>query len=942
MVTVIHQPLPRFRKAPVLCAALAGIAWALFFVLPRSESARAGDDPTFTGKVAPIFAQRCVSCHHGDKPKGGLDLTTRQGLLTGGEHGPAIVPGKSGNSLLIKKMSGKKPDMPKGTPPLADAQVAEIAKWIDGGVAWPAGLVFKAERAKPSLDWWSLKPIIRPAVPKVKNAERVRNPLDAFVLARLEAAGLAPSPEADRATLIRRLTFDLHGLPPTPEEIDAFVKDKDPKAYEHLVDRLLKSPRYGERWGRHWLDVVHYGDTHGYDRDKRRPNAWPYRDYVIRSFNADKPYSRFVREQLAGDVLYPKEPDALIATGFIAAGPWDFEAHTELREGSVDRAKTLLLDRDDMVLNAMSTFTSLTIHCARCHDHKFDPIPQKDYYRLQAVFAGLDRQDRIVTDTAATKRAEIEVQRRARISALPAGWHSNFAPAPDTPKWVQVDLGKSLPIEEVRLIPAWPADMETAGYGFPRRFRVDISDDEKFEKFETILDHSLRDDFENPGARAVKIPGGGKKARFVRMTAVVLDRKTVEAFLFALAEIEVDSNGKNVAVGAPVTALDSLEDSRWSRKFLTDGFDGRKWLRLPADAALREKLEKTAEELEDLTRQRHALPAPQLVYAVASVPPRPIRLLNRGEVEQPREPVGPGAASCVQGLEFDFKLEKADEGKRRVALAEWIVDPKNPLTRRSIVNRVWQYHFGRGLVATPSDFGRNGQQPTHPELLDWLADEFGKQNESLKALHKLIVTSTTYRQASLSNPASARQDADNLLLWRMNRTRLDAESLRDAVLAVSGKLSLEMGGPGFELFQYKDDKSPVYDHLAVSRINDPKNWRRTVYRFTVRSVPNPFLECLDCPDPSVNTPVRNTTLTALQSLALLNDPFMIRQAECFAERLQKESNDPPQQITSAYRLAFGRAPSAKELEALTAYLKKYKLANACLLLFNANEFIFVD
>jgi hypothetical protein len=796
-------------------------------------------------------------------------------------------------------------------------------------------------QAKPNLDWWSLKPVVRPIEPKLKNTAGIRNPIDAFIRARLEAEGLTQNSEADRRTLIRRLTFDLHGLPPTPEEVDAFVNDKEARAYEILVDRLLASPRYGERWGRHWLDVVHYGDTHGFDRDKRRPFGWPYRDYVIRSLNADKPYSRFVREQLAGDVLFPSDKDGIIATGFIAAGPWDFEAHMELREGTLDRKKTLLLDRDDMLTNAMSTFSSLTVHCARCHDHKFDPISQKDYFRLQAVFAGAERGDRVVFDPAAEQRRKIEKERQQRIAALPAGWHSALSPTPDTTKWVQLDLGQTVPIEEIRLVPAWPADMDDAGYGFPPRCRVDISDDPQFGKFQTVMDHSLKDDFANAGSNIVKIAGAGKKARYVRMTAFVLARKTTSAFLFALGEMEVNSDGANIAPTAKVSALDSLEDSRWSRTFLIDSFDGRKWLRLPADAELRDRLERIADEWIDLTKQENALPAREKVYAIHSIAPRTIHLLNRGEVDQPRAEIGPGAASCVTGLNFEFKADDK-EGNRRAALAEWIVDPRNPLTRRSIVNRLWQYHFGRALVTTPNDFGRNGHLPSHPELLDWLADEFGQQKESIKALHKLIVTSATYRQSSRSNPQGNKKDADNRLLWRMNRTRLDAESIRDAILAVGGKLDLTMGGPGFELFQYKDDKSPVYDHTAVARINDPQNWRRTVYRFTVRSVPNPFLECLDCADPSINTPVRNSTITALQSLALLNDPFMLRQAEVFAERLEKSSKDPAQQIALAYRLAFGRVPTETETNALTGYARTHGLANVCLIILNANEFVFID
>jgi hypothetical protein len=931
------RPWPRVLGWPLGIGAVA----ALLGLLSHFR-VQAGEDTLFSEKVAPILARNCLSCHHGDKAKGGLDLSTRKGLLAGSDHGPVVMIGKSGESKLIEMVSGPKAKMPKGADkPLSTAEVASLKTWIDSGVKWPEGALLKAEKAKSNLDWWSLKPVVRPNVPKVKNADGIRNAIDAFIRAGLEAEGLAPSKEADRLTLIRRLTFDLHGLPPTPEEVDAFVKDGAPDAYEKLVDRLLATPRYGERWGRHWLDVVHYGDTHGYDRDKRRPYGWPYRDYVIRSLNADKPYSRFVREQLAGDVLFPKEKDGIIATGFIAAGPWDFEAHMELREGTLDRKKTLLLDRDDMLTNAMSTFTSLTVHCARCHDHKFDPIPQKDYFRLQAVFAGVERGDRVVFDPAAEQRAKIEQERQKRIAVLPAGWHSAFSPTPDATKWVQLDLGKSVPIEEIRLVPAWPADMEDAGYGFPLRFRVDISDDATFTKFQTVMDHSLKDEFANPGSNIVRIAGGGQKARYVRMTAFVLARKTTSSFLFALSEMEVDSDGANVAPTATVTALDSLQDSRWNGKYLVDSFDGRKWLRLPADAELRDRLELLADELIDLTKQLNALPAQEKVYAINSIAPRTIHLLNRGEVDQPREEIGPGAASCVKGLNFEFKADQ-NEGNRRAQLAEWIVDPRNPFTRRAIVNRVWQYHFGRAIVTTPNDFGQNGHLPSHPELLDWLADEFTQQKESLKALHKLIVTSATYRQTSQSNADGNKKDADNKLLWRMNRSRLDAESIRDGVLAVAGKLELTMGGPGVELFQYKDDKSPVYDHTAVARINDPKNWRRTVYRFAVRSVPNPFLECLDCADPSIITPVRNSTMTALQSLALLNDPFMLRQAEVFAERLEKSGKDPAQQIALAYRIAFGRTPTAAESKAMTGYARTHGLANACLLLFNTNEFVFID
>ncbi len=789
--------------------------------------------------------------------------------------------------------------------------------------------------------WWALKPIERPKVPEVKNAARVRNPIDAFILAKLEAKGLGPSPEADRLTLIRRLTFDLHGLPPTPEEIDAFLNDKTDDAYEKLVNRLLASPRYGERWGRHWLDVVHYGDTHGYDRDKRRPNAWRYRDYVIKSLNNDKPYSQFVREQLAGDVLFPNDSDALVATGFIAAGPWDFEAHNELREGTVDKLKTRLIDRDDMLANTMTTFASLTIHCARCHDHKFDPIPQKDYYRLQAVFAGVERRNRVVADPNAEKRADLEKKRTAVAATLPAGWHSTVAAEADTSKWVQIDLGKSVPIDTIRLHPAQPVDVEAEGYGFPLRFTVAVSDDSMFATSETVADKTLVD-FENPGTKPVVIEGGARKARYVRITASLLWKRANDAYLFALSEVDVESNKENVAASAAVSARDSLDTPAWNTKYLTDGFNGRNWLRPPADTGLQAKLEKGVTVYGSLSMELDALPAPDMVYAIESVAPRPIHFLNRGDVQKPGELIPPGAASCVTEVDVTFPTDAKEEGTRRAALANWLVHPKNPLTRRSIVNRVWQYHFGYGLVETPSDFGKNGIAPKHPELLDFLADQFLKDGESLKALHRLIVTSATYRQSSATNEKAAKIDADNRLLWRMNRTRLEAEAVRDAVLAVSGTLDLKMGGPGFELFRYKDDKSPVYDHTDVTRINDTANWRRTVYRFTVRSVSNPFLECLDCADPSINTPVRNTTITAQQSLALLNDPFLLKQSELFAERLKTMSDRPLSQVEAGFLLAFGRKPTQAESDLLVPLVEKRGVAQFCRVLFNANEFIFID
>jgi len=623
-----------------------------------------------------------------------------------------------------------------------------------------------AETEKSKADHWAFKPTVRPSIPAIKNQSWARNPIDNFVLSKLEALKLAPSREAGRVALIRRLSFDLTGLPPGPEEVRQFASDTRPDAYEKLVDRLLGSPRYGERWARHWLDVVHYGDSHGYDKDKPRPNAWPYRDYIIRSFNSDTPYSRFAQEQIAGDALFPGTADGVVALGFIAAGPWDYVGHVELPETKTDGLIARYNDRDDMVMNTMSTFLSLTVHCARCHDHKFDPISQEEYYSLQAVFAGVDRADR-------------------------------------------------------------PFDSD------------------------------------------------------------------------------------------------------------------------PKVAARRRRL------MAEKNKEIDALPGPQIVYAaatdfattgsfVAPRAPRLIHLLKRGDIKSPGPVVSPGALNCVPGLSGKLEIgDPNDEGSRRAALAKWITDRRNLLARRSIVNRVWQYHFGRGIVDTPNDFGRMGSQPTHPELLDWLACWFLDNGESLKKLHRLMVTSATYRQSSQNDPAFARIDGDNRFLWRMNRQRLDAESFRDTLLLLSGKLDLTAGGPSVRQFFFKDDHSPTYDYTRFDA-DSPAACRRSVYRFIVRSVPDPFMEALDCSDANMLTPKRNITLTALQALSTLNDPFVLRQCEHFAERLKAAGSTANDQVQMAFRLTLNREPTTGELRLMSNYARKHGLANACRVLLNSSEFFFVD
>jgi hypothetical protein len=716
-----------------------------------------------------------------------------------------------------------------------------------------AGLVTAraAEPAAPKKDaetWWSLKPIVKPAPPAVpsgKYADWPRTPIDRFVLAKLMEKGLAPAPSADRRTLLRRVTFDLIGLPPTPEEIDAFLRDDSPDAYEKVVERLLASPHYGERWARHWMDVAHYAETHGHDQDRPRPHAWPYRDYLIRSFNADKPYARFVQEQLAGDVLFPGDPDAIVAMGFLATGPWDESSLRDIREDTIDRQIARYLDRDDMVTTAMSTFVSTTAHCARCHDHKFDPIPQKDYYGLQTVFAGVDKAERAYdTDPKLrAKRKQLAAEKTRLNSLRGTADPSLLAPA------VQAEAA------------AW-------------------------EKNVLI------------GRAFASVTGAGALLAAVTiMQALPVDKRTDKQ----RAEL----------------ALHFLEQK--------------------------------------LDRQIAALPPPQLVYAAASDfkpdgsfkpagKPRPVHVLKRGDINKPGDLAKPGALECVPGLEAHFRLARPDdEGSRRAALARWMSDPKNMLTWRSIVNRVWHYHFGKGIVDTPGDFGRMGSRPTHPELLDWLAADFRQHGGSLKHLHRLIVTSAAYRQSSRHEPHFAEIDNDNRYLWRMSRTRLDAEEVRDAVLLAAGRLDRTMGGPSVKQFNMSPGihVTPNVDYQGFD-VDRPEIERRAVYRFVFRTLPDPFMEALDCPDASQLTPARNVSVTAPQALALLNDKFMVRMSEHLAARATKAGADLPARVSAVYRFALGRQPTAQESALLAEYAKKHGLANLCRMVLNCNEFVFVN
>jgi hypothetical protein len=912
--------------------------------------------------------------------------------------------------------------------------------------------------------WWSLRPLKTLPPPKVQNEGWPRTPIDRFILARLEEMGLQPSQTADKRTLLRRVILDLTGLPPTPEEMRAFLQDPAPDAYEKVVDRLLASPRYGERWARHWLDVVHYADTHGHDQDRPRTNSWPYRDYVIRSLNEDKPYRRFVEEQLAGDVLYPEDPNGIIATGFIATGPWDESSQMHIMADTVDKKIAQNLDRDDMLTTAISTFVSTTVHCARCHDHKFDPIPQTEYYNLQAVFAGVDRAERpydldrpsqSLRQSLLKRRTAVEIRQRSLAQSplepeLEAGLVRGQA------AWEkQVTSGENLwtLLDPIRVESAGGATLtkqpDQSLLASGTRPEVDTytiiatTDLQGITavRLEVLPDNSLpqkgpgRQDNGNFHLSEIRISAASTTAP-ATAKPVPLQNPTAD-FNQKDWDISKALDGKtNTAwgihpeIGKPHTAVFEIKDSigfdgGTTLTFVLNQFHGQGHLigrlRLSATAAplpiradpLPEPIVKilsvhpdqrseaqTAElaahyrsispellrVLDQINQTLASLPPPRMVYGAANdfkpqgkfTPakvPRSIYLLKRGEVTRPGDLAFPGALAFVSEIEPRFQLANPnDEGSRRAALARWITHPKNPLTWRSLVNRVWHYHFGRGLVDTPNDFGRMGSRPTHSELLDWLAVNFRESGGSLKQLHRLIVTSAVYQQASripgaadvrklgsnseignrhadqenqslVSSPAAALEiDADNRYLWRMNRTRLDAESLRDSILSISGKLDLAMGGPSVKQFHFEDPDPGVTPKVDYARfdVDSSASFRRSVYRWIFRTIPDPFMDSLDCPDSSQLAPQRNHSVTPLQALALLNNHFVVRQSEHFAERLIKAHSDLGAQIKTAFELAFGREPSLEESKDLASYASKHGLANACRVIFNSNEFMFVN
>ncbi|HEV3339602.1 MAG TPA: PSD1 and planctomycete cytochrome C domain-containing protein [Pirellulales bacterium] len=824
---------------------------------------------TFEGQIAPIFEARCVKCHGDEAIEAGLDLRRRATIFKGGDSGPAVVAGDLKKSLLLERIeTGEMP--PKDEGPLGDHERDLIRQWIAAGapLADENEAPLEAGDAPTRVtaedrDFWAFKPPQRPAVPLVRDGDRVRTPIDALVLARLEAKGLSFNPDAPSLVLLRRLCFDLHGLAPTVEQMEAFLADVRPDAYERLLDRLLDEPAYGERWGRHWLDLAGYADSDGYlAADRLRPEAWRYRDYVIRSLNNDLPYDKFLEQQLAGDELVdwrradelsPEMVDCLVATGFLrTASDPTYPGYIEPNEIHQVLSDTLQI--------VGSAFLGLTVQCARCHSHKYDPISQRDYYSLQAIFLG-------ALDPARWQPSEVR--------GIPLATERQLAQAEEQNKKTDERLG---------FLKATLAEL-TARYR-KKRLAEEPAGGVPAEVVEGLV-------------AALGLPESGRSADQKKLVA---DHARVPLAESDLAGRYADYQTESARLQAAISAETALKKSVPLVRGLAD-LDG---------------------------------------------PPVQGRVLRRGDYNQPGAPVEPGVPVVLNQQDGTFAPQAAYKTSgRRLALARWLARGDHPLTARTQVNRMWKQHFARPLVPTIANFGRSGAPPTHPELLDWLATEFVRQGWSMKAMHRLMLTSTVYRQSSDNDAATAAIDPDNRLLWCWQPRRHEGEVVRDNMLQVSGRLNYQMYGPPAPVAVEADG--------SIGTADDEPGRRRSIYLIVRRSQHLTMLDLFDTPVMEINCLERGESIVPMQALAMLHGPFAERAAEGLADRvLAGGLPDDEARVDYLYRLLFTRSPTPSErqavrelIEAVAGELSTAENARragwvqAALVLLNSNEFLYV-
>ncbi len=966
------------RWAPSLALALA-LGLALGFGL-AGVSGATGAEPAvdrtllpapadrpvdFQREIQPLFEARCYKCHGPEKQRSGFRLDSREAALKGGDaHAPNIRPGQSADSPLIHLVAGLIPDtrMPEKGEPLTAAEVGLLRAWIDQGARWSvAAEATAAGQASPRETHWSFQKVARPAIPASAPAVK-GNAVDAFVDARLASEKLGRSPEADRVTLIRRLYFVMLGLPPTPEEVAAFVGDREPAAFERLVDRVLDDPRYGERWARHWLDIIRFAESNGFETNRERPNAWRFRDYVIAAFNSDKAYDRFIREQLSGDAL-----GVDVATGFLVGGPVDIVGSPDPVLTAQQRADEL----DDMINTTGTAFLGLTLGCVRCHSHKFDPIAHREYYAMGAIFAGVKHGERALPLSAEQKAEasrldgrvkDLERQLARFIPKADLGHATNRASgtlraavnarrneeiiSPVDAKFVRFTILAASGEPCLDELEVWSGERNVAlatngtratasgtlpGYAIHQLEH--INDGRAGNSRSWISSEAGRGWVQLEFPRTERIDrivwGRDREGNFADRVAA---RYRIEAAMATNAWKEVASSDDREPYRGGGSEKPSGPVYRFEGWPASEATQGRAWLA----------------ELEKARKERDSRARAPMVYAGNFSQPGPTYRLHRGDPMQKRETVTPGTLELFQPLVL---ATNAPEQERRVALAGWIANRDNPLTARVLVNRLWQHQFGVGLVDTPNDFGRNGSRPTHPELLDWLASELmeptvlaGRERSlaapwSIKHVQRLILTSATWRESSAPRENGLRVDAGSRLLWRFPPRRLEAEAIRDSILAVSGNLDRQAGGPSFYL--HKVDRENVY-HYHPKEEFGPEDHRRMIYAFKVRMEQDGIFGAFDCPDGSLVMPKRSVSTTPLQALNLFNSPFILAQAGTFAGRLARDAGpDPGAQVRRAWELAFNRGPDRGEAEEAVSFIRSEGLPALCRAVLNANEFLFV-
>ena len=864
-------------------------------------------DVSFSNDVRPILEQKCLECHGTDTPMSNLDLRTREGMLKGGVRGAAVIPGDSSESRVYLQISGTEgPVMPMGGA-LSDDEIFTLKDWIDQGAKWDVDRIGEGTQSAKAADtkarekaqkisagdrkWWAFQPPVRHAKPKVADKRWNRNPVDAFIKAKLDKEGLVPAPRADKRALIRRAYLDLLGLLPSPSEVEAFVNDKSRNAFKNLVDRLLESPHYGERWGRHWLDVARYADSGGYEHDYDYPYAWRYRDYVIQAFNDDKPYDQFVREQLAGDELDEVTFETLIATGFNRVGPT-----VGFREKDNPQYRYTYLD--DMIGTTSRAFMGLTVNCARCHDHKFDPILQTDYYEMMATFFSFVNYE---YPLASPEEVAAYEARKAEVE------------------------------EKIALLKERISEQES-----PYK---DAAFEKRLKDFPEEIQHAVHtpEAERTPGQKllAEQVITLRARAEDVQELLTEADKEEVAKLKTEIAELE-----KQMPEDLPRAMGISDGDYRFAP-------DGRGDEKLPGKG-----------DREDFgVTEGSFLP----VAGKPFVPPKAF-LLPGGDYRTKGEEVQPGFLTVLargdEPTQIPPSSGRVSSGRRR-ALAEWIASEDHPLTARVMVNRTWHFHFGRGIVTTPSNFGRTGQPPVYPKLLDWLTTEFVRSGWSIKAMHRSIMNTEAYQMAS-SFPHEANQKADpsGKFLWRFPQRRLEAETIRDLVLNVGGNLNFEAGGKPFFPPIPKSVRLSFNKGEWTLTEEGPDVWRRSVYSYWKRGLKYPMFEVFDQPDPNVTCERRASTTVPTQALTLLNNEFFLLQAKHFADRVaEKAGDDEKARVGAAYEIALSRPPTAKELDMNLSFLASQKryhegrddeapelaaLVDLCDVVLNLSEFIYIN